>query len=658
MDSSNGLLRDERGTSQAVMQFTNPDQDPPIWINYFYFGSLFAILTLLSVSGVISREDLGGSQFFFLLYSMGEAILEVLLFIFCGWLIRRFLSKIWFSLYIGLTFVCFILHLIDFMLDRILNFTLWETIEFVFDESFDNFLHMLAASGLPLWVWLSFFALLAVIPLLGIAIYRITDWLAEKKPLGVRFTLLLQTFFCIPVALFIWDFSASRVLHREAHHSFIKSLPWKTTFFHPHIPLLRLSHPLAPPASEEKTQKAIDHFSYKLSKRPNIYLFVVESLREDAIRPSIAPILSEFRDENLHSTVSLSNANATQISWFSIFHSNFPYYWNALKQKGWTSGSPALQLLRKMGYEIHVYTSADLVYYGMEELIFGKNGHLASSIKYFPHNAPKEAWQSDEDTIKAFASDLANHPRYGEGQCFIFFWDATHFDYSWPRNKPPLFSPIASGMNYFKAYHSKKNIESIKNCYRNAVHFIDDLFGHFLSIVPDREKALIGFTGDHGEEFFEHGHLFHLSQLSDVQTHVPIFFQLPRQPDAMPPLLTQMDIFPTFIDTIAFDGSTKGILEGQSIFLKNRWPFVVIARYNASRTPCEFCLHNGRHKLIARFTNHRNIFRSRFVNILSLRTLRDQVFDECKKDLDGWIRKEFGSAMERLFPAAPENQEN
>ena len=413
---------------------------------------------------------------------------------------------------------------------------------------------MLTASGLPLWVWFGFFALLAIIPIIGIAIYRMTEWLTDKKPLGIRFGMMIQLSFCIPVALFLWDFSASRVLHREAHFSFIKSLPWKMTFLHPRIPILHLSHPLALPKTTDQIEQAIDNFSHSIQKKPNIYLFIVESLRDDAICPEIAPCLSQFRDENLHSNIALSNANATQISWFSIFHSNFPYYWNRINHQKENTGSPALSSCGKWDTKSRVYTSADLVYYGMDELLFGKNGELASSIKYFPHAAPKEAWESDEETIMAFARDLSNHPHYREGQCFIFFWDATHFDYSWPKHKPALFSPIAKGMNYFKAYNSKENIKSIKNAYKNAVNYIDTLFDHFLSIVPDREQSLIGFTGDHGEEFFEHGHLFHLSQLSDVQIQVPIFFQLPRKPAAMPYLVTQMDIFPTLIDALTTDG--------------------------------------------------------------------------------------------------------
>ncbi|MBF8263446.1 MAG: hypothetical protein HW387_1111 [Parachlamydiales bacterium] len=631
----------------------NSDPDPPVWINYFYFGSLFAMMILLSISGNLVREDLGGSQIFFLLYSIGEATLEVVLFIFCGWLIRRYLSKVWFHLYIGLTFICLFLHLIDFMMDRLINFTIWETFEFVFDETFDNFLHLLIATGLPIWVWLCIFGSLATIPFMGIFIYWVTDWLANKKPLGVRLSLFLQAFFCIPVALFLWDFSASRFLHREVHHSYIKSLPWKVTFLHPRSPTLHLSHSLARPKTQEQIDALIDQFPYTLEHKPNIYLFVAEALRDDAIVPEIAPFLSQFKNRNLHGKLSLSNANATQISWFSIFHSNFPFYWNIVKHQRGPSGSPALQLLKKLGYEIRVYTSADLDYYGMNELLFGKNGRLASEIKYFPHTAPKEAWQSDEQTINAFASDLANNEHYRQGQCFVFFWDSTHYEYSWPKEKT-LFRPVSGAMNYFRAYHSRENIDSIRNAYKNALHNLDDLFGHFLSIVPDRDNALIGITGDHGEEFFEHGHLFHGSHLSDVQTQIPILLQLPR-PCATPELLTQMDIFPSFIDALTADGATAQLLEGQSVYSNNRWPFAIISRFNASRTPCEFCIHSGKHKLIARFGNHRNIFRSKFLKILSLRTCRDRVFDDCKKDLNSWIRREFGDALEKIFPAK-ENQ--
>ena len=609
-----------------------------IWFNYFYFGLLFSLLAFLCISSILTQEDFGGSRIFFILYSLGQAILEVILFIFAGWIIRRFFSNFWFLLFIAFTFTVLLLHLIDFLLERFLHFTLWETVQFVFDESFKNFLNMLDASGIPFWLWICGFGFLVFIPIIGILLYTFTEWLAKKHPLGISLEMIVQAIFCIPVALFLWDCSTSHIIHREAHFALIKTLPWKKTFFRPHAPKLRLQKTFASPSSESLVLDQISSFHGEAASLPNIYLFIVESLRDDFIIPSIAPTLSEFRDNSIHTPLSLSNANATQISWFSIFHSNFPYYWKSLQLNNWKSGSPALQLLRKLGYSIHVYSSANLSYYGMDELIFGENHQLASTFRTFPHPLPKEAWNSDQETLSAFAS--TQHP--SEGQCIIFFWDATHFDYSWPKNVSTRFTPVAKEMNYFQAYLCKRQVESIKNRYRNSVNFIDGLFGQFLALLPPSDPSIIVFTGDHGEEFFEHGHLFHLSQLCDVQTQVPLYFKLPTTASTLPLFSSHMDLFPTIIHSLT---GVQPPLNGQSLFATNRWPYAVLARYNASRTPTDLCFHNGTHKLIV---HSKDFFHSHTLDILSLRTAQDRLFNDYKDDLPQWVYEKFGDAFSRL----------
>ena len=211
----------------------------------------------------------------------------------------------------------------------------------------------------------------------------------------------------------------------------------------------------------------------------------------------MAPHLEAFKASCLPVNLTVSNANASQISWFSIFHSNVPLYWSALKKQGWTSGSPSLSILKKMGYKIRVYTAANLAYYGLDELIFGKDLHLADSFQPFLHTTAKEAWKSDAETLEAFAQDLSMDRDLVEGQCCIFFWDSTHFDYSWPRDEPPLFAPVASEINYFRAIQSKENIELIKN--RIAMRFITsmdclDSFCHSCRRKANRSSPLRAIT--------------------------------------------------------------------------------------------------------------------------------------------------------------------
>ena len=410
------------------------DEKPPlIPVNYLYFGAFFLLLSFMSISSVIVKEYFLGSRIFFLFYALGQAALEVGAFIFLASLAQRYLGSISFWIFISCTFFLGLIHLLDFILDRILDLSAWNTIGFVLDETYSDFLFLLDASGIPLWGWGLLFFLIASIPFIGILIYKATSSLANKRPLFVPSELFLQMFVCIPVALFLWDCSASSMIHPDAYSAMIRSLPWKFTFIQPKNILFSPPGSIQTPALESAIQASLDQVDSTLAIRPNIYLFVIESLREDFITPEVAPHLSRFRDEHIHFDTAVSNANGTHLSWFSIFHSQFSILWKQYKQEGWGIGSPALNLLKKWGYKIRVYTSAQLGYYGMDELIFGQDRHLIDSYQTFHHMPPVYAWQTDEKTMEALHRDLKEDPSLQEGQLIIIFWDSTHFDYSWPK---------------------------------------------------------------------------------------------------------------------------------------------------------------------------------------------------------------------------------
>jgi glucan phosphoethanolaminetransferase (alkaline phosphatase superfamily) len=612
--------------------------------NYLYYGAFFGILVLLIMGSMHARGNISGSQIFFFLYAIGQVVLEITFFIAAGLLIQAYLGKLCFALFVGGTFIALFLHIFDFFMDRILDLSIWEALRiFVFDESLGNFFYLLDASGISVWLWLAFFALLALLPLIGFLLYKMSNYLAEKRQISLSQNHFLQAFLCIPLALFLWDYSASKVIHPDDYTAFLKSLPWKCTFLQPENTLLSFSDSLHPPLSEKAVAETIAQNPVHLHKKPNIYLFVVESLREDAITPEIAPHLAEFRENAIHFDHAISNGNGTHLSWFSIFHSQFPYHWKHFQQN-WKMGSPALHLLKKWGYQVRLYTSAQLSYYGMEQLLFG---NLIDSNQTFHHAPPLTAADTDAKSLAKLQQDLRDHPELQEGQIFIIFWDCTHFEYSWPKTWTPKFTPFAQEFAYFKTFHSEKAIRSIKNRYNNAVHYMDTLFGSFIQQLPNKEEAIIVFTGDHGEEFFEQGHLFHNSHLTRQQTNIPFYLKFGNQERKIieRPLASQMDIFPSIIDYLS--GSTVPFLEGNSLFQQPAWPFVVTARFNAGRTPYEFAVHNGANKLIARFANRKNILESNQLQIISLRTAHDNRV--ATPEVEAWIDQEFGHALKRMF---------
>src|SRR3990167_5965620 len=617
-------------------------------VNYLYFTFFFAVLILTSGSSILLKESLSGSRLFFFLYATGQAALETAFFVFLCTLIPRYLGKIASLAFIGLTFLFLLLHVIDFLVDRILDLTVWETLVcFILDESIGRFFYLLDASGIPLWIWAFAFLAILAIPFLGIALYQTTHTITLKRPILIRKEWIVQSFICIPVALLFWDVTASRVIHPDSYTCFIKSLPWKWTFLQPESIHFPLTASFAPLASEEEIQQHLERYPVVLKSRPNIYLFVIESLREDCITSEVAPHLDQFKKKYNHFDLALSNGNGSHLSWFSIFYSQFPYSWNEPLMKDWKKGSPALQLLKNWGYKIRLYSSAQLNYYDMERILFGKEEGLIDSYQTFHHTPSLSAAQTDRAALEKLEMDLSENPDLQEGQCIIVFLDSTHFHYTWPTDFAPPFTPYSNEVSYFHLFQSSRKIEEIKNRYKNSIAYVDSLFGKF-EASQNLSDAIVVITGDHGEEFFEHGHLFHGSHLTREQTNVPLYIKLGKIKMKNPPaIVSQIDIFPTILHYLG--GSPISFLKGKAIFDPTHSPYAISARFNGGKAPREFCIQNKTTKLIAQFENHKDILASKSLKIRSIRDPYDQMLIETPENLGEWIQEEFGPAINQLL---------
>jgi membrane-anchored protein YejM (alkaline phosphatase superfamily) len=284
----------------------------------------------------------------------------------------------------------------------------------------------------------------------------------------------------------------------------------------------------------------------------------------------------------------------------------------------------------------------------MDERIFGENHQLADQI--FDFSEERVTHQSDSNAIEKLLEEMRASKGNG-GHLHIISLDSTHFDYSWPKETGSLFLPVKEEIDYFKAAYSKSEMEGIKNRYRNAIHHVDSLLGRFFEELKKQGKdkdALVVVTGDHGQEFFEDEHLFHASTLNAAQTQVPIYYKfgdgskLPSRGRAR--LTSHIDIFPTLLHYICQKDLDLKVIQGESIFKDEKWAYVISARYNGSKKPTEFFIHNGKNKITLRF-NEKDIFHSSQLSILSVKDLYDKNIPHDKST----IRGEFGGAFNRLF---------
>ena len=622
--------------------------------NYIYFGVFFLLLLTFALCNIfISDKIISGTRIYFIIHAFFQSFLEVAIIAVIAWIVYRFFSKTIFYLYIGLTFFIGIIHVIDFVLLRMMNFSFFEALDFVLGESWTNFIEMLYASNVPLFWWIIMGICVLFVPFIGIGIYLLSEKLSKKHPLKLSFDFTSSCIFSLFLGLLIWDYSVSPAIHPDVGVIYRKGLPWKCTFLKNDSPRIRMPRYLKRARREKRVLKNVIKANFQAKKTPNIYLFVIESIREDFITKNCTPSIYDFKHQNISFDLSLANANYTHCSWYSLFHSNYPLYWSYIKKKKWNSGSIPLYILKKMGYKIHVYSASGLKYYSMDEVLFGKNQFLLESFHQYNHIYPKQAYQADEEAMDELLSDLQDKKNH-EKNVFVIFLDSTHFDYSWPENMESQFSPVANGLSLFSSFVFQKNIEGVKNRYRNALHFVDNLFAKFTKSLKKQnlyDDSIIVVAADHGEEFLEHGHLFHASHLSQMQTEVPLYYKFGKNEKkaASNKMTCHMQVFPSILQYLTDRKDFSSFFDGQSIFEASNWPYVISARYNASRDPYEFFLHSGDEKITFRFHRPKRIFFCRKLEVQSLRKRDDDMILQINDEKLRNNLQQYKTALKKLF---------
>ena len=312
--------------------------------------------------------------------------------------------------------------------------------------------------------------------------------------------------------------------------------------------------------------------------RPDIYVFMVESVRADAIAPENAPFLSSFRDNECQPLGrTWAASNATHLSWFSFFNGQFPTYWRdaaiRLRKGEDLAVSPLIDLLQKADYRIEARAVCDLTYNGMGATNFGTAPGFAV-FKDAPSGTPFAKRTIPEREIANFAEAkeaLINLPKGGNFQ-FIAL-DSPHFTYLWsPDFVPPIdyYDPQAA----FHAFPTPDDILRVKNRYLNSVGFVDSQIEEFVQHLQKLERyddAIIIVTGDHGEEFHEHGAWFHCSSLEEEQTSVPILIKwpegtnLPKHASA-----SHLDILPSLLHYFGEADASFADLPGRPLLKVNQ----------------------------------------------------------------------------------------
>ncbi|GAA6151483.1 sulfatase-like hydrolase/transferase [Pseudoteredinibacter isoporae] len=339
-------------------------------------------------------------------------------------------------------------------------------------------------------------------------------------------------------------------------------------------------------------------------KKPDIYLFILESVRQDVTSPHVTPSLEKLRQDAIEYHSSISDGNATHYGWYSIVNSQFPLHWESYRNSQGVLGSTALRLFKDAGYAINVHSAKDLNYLDSKRIMFGEKEKVYDYLTPVSSlSAPERDVRVTED-LKASIAQAHN----AQPSLNIIFYDSTHYPYTWPENYPANFEPYAGEPVSAISLNTARDLsisdrKMIVNRYKNSIHFTDHLVGQVMDALKANdqyEDSIVVAVGDHGQQFMEHNFLMHGKSLYAEDLSIPLILKIPQQtPGKRPGVASQIDIMPTLLDAVGLKQYAAFVSDGTSLLDDTRrHEFAISAAAGIQNTPFNMILETQQGKLL------------------------------------------------------------
>jgi len=195
---------------------------------------------------------------------------------------------------------------------------------------------------------------------------------------------------------------------------------------------------------------------------------------------------------------------------------------------------------------------------------------------------------------------------------FVHYYD-NHWDYLPPAPYDRLYDPDYEGPidgtqiarePLYSNPPDKRDIRHIVALYDGEVKKTDKNLAEMLEFLQARrllESSIVIVLGDHGEQFYEHGHTSHHGLFEEL-IHIPLAVSIPDtqvKGRVIDSLVSQVDIMPTVLDYLEIPipdrchgKSLKPLIEGK-VNTVNQFVF---AEYTGGAVPDTYALRSTRYK--------------------------------------------------------------
>jgi hypothetical protein len=383
-----------------------------------------------------------------------------------------------------------------------------------------------------------------VLPLLTVAEYLFWRWRLvasmAREERGQRTPLLLQPrvvclAFLLPLIFVEKSVYAAADLAEE-HELFHAALP---------VPgfKMRLSHLLDPESARlleqdifpDEARLDYPHVPPALvlpDDPPSFLVLVLDSWRRDHFTPELTPRLAQFAQDARVFEDHVSGGNGTRYGLFTLLYGLHGAYWSRVLEE---QRSPVLiDELQRLDYDVRVFSAASMNFPEFLPTAW-RNLPREHVLDAFVDERGRPLVRADEKDVRVADAVAAWARARDAGRPFFGFvlLDSPHQPYYNPGGPH---QPAVDQLNYIELGRTSEGPElealqtRVRNTYRNSVLHADAQAGRILDALAATgalDDTVVIVTGDHGEEFYEHGFWGHTSNFSSEQVDVPFILRGP-----------------------------------------------------------------------------------------------------------------------------------
>ncbi len=314
------------------------------------------------------------------------------------------------------------------------------------------------------------------------------------------------------------------------------------------------------------------------AKPKNVIFLAIDSWRYDMLSQELTPTLEQFAGSSMRFVNHFAGGSATRSGVFSLFYAIPSRYWQPMLAE--RRGPVFIKELQKAGYQFGIFASAPLNSPEFDRTVFSDLSQL------LPPTPGKEAWQRDVEITKRFKDFLLERDPAKPFFSFLFY-DSPHA-FSLPPDFPRRFTPSDDEPDW-TALRPNFQPEKFYNLYRNTLVFVDGLIGEVINKLREQDlldSTIIVITGDHGQEFNEHGlnYWLHNGNYSRLQVGVPLLVSWPGRPPAQyTHWSSHFDIVPTILqEEFSCENDLATYSVGRNLFDSSPRSFLLLGNYNDS----------------------------------------------------------------------------